>query len=219
MYGPIGVVGFLFALALRVIMMVFDGFEMPCALIFFAQRVIQAHIEGPLAALVGIGHQVGHDKVTDRRPEVLGCPGTDAQGVRPIGGVRGIDNEAIDPGNGFMPCFRDDQRICEAQHMLPLWLAQTQVQTTQKGQECGRMLYNELEQGDILSGVCFGLALLAYTDILLCSIWAIHKIRQSPGQYTFQNSYQYQRSKTSRPASFWNKKCSSALATLLKNAP
>ena len=42
------------------------------------------------------------------------------------------------------------------------------------------MLYNELEQGDILSGVCFGLALLAYTDILLCSIWAIHKIRQTP---------------------------------------
>ena len=54
--------------------------------------------------------------------------------------------------------------------MLPLWLAQTQVQTTQKGQQLGRMLYNELEQGDILSGVRFGVALLAYTDILLCSI-------------------------------------------------
>src|SRR5262245_49388575 len=42
------------------------------------------------------------------------------------------------------------------------------------------MLYNELEQGDILSGVRCRLALLAYSDILLCSIWAIHKIRQSP---------------------------------------
>jgi hypothetical protein len=42
------------------------------------------------------------------------------------------------------------------------------------------MLYNELEQGDILSGVRFGLALLAYTDILLCSIWVIHRIRQTP---------------------------------------
>ena len=42
------------------------------------------------------------------------------------------------------------------------------------------MVYNELEQGDILSGVRFGVALLAYTDILLCSIWAIHKIRQTP---------------------------------------
>ena len=183
MHGPIGVVGFLFALALRVVMMVFDGFEMPGALVFFAQRVIQAHIEGPLVALVGIGHQVRHDKVAERRPEVLGCPGTDAQRVRPIRGVGGIDNEAIETGNGFMPCFRDDQRIGEAQHMLPLWLAQTQVQTTQKGQEFGRMLYNELEQGDILSGVRCGLALLAYTDILLCSIWAIHKIRQSPAPY------------------------------------
>jgi hypothetical protein len=42
------------------------------------------------------------------------------------------------------------------------------------------MLDNELDQGDILSGVCFGLALLAYADILLCSIWAIHRIRQTP---------------------------------------
>src|SRR5215813_9260828 len=54
------------------------------------------------------------------------------------------------------------------------------MQTTQKHQEFGRMLYNELEQGDILSGVRFGLALLAYTDILLCSIWVIHSIRQTP---------------------------------------
>ena len=80
-----------------------------------------------------------------------------------------------------MPRFGDHQRIGETKHMLPLGLAQTQVQTTQKGQQLRRMLYNELEQGDILSGVRFGLALLAYTDILLCSIWASYKIRQSPG--------------------------------------
>jgi len=42
------------------------------------------------------------------------------------------------------------------------------------------MLYNELEQGDILSGGRWRLALLAYTDILLCSIWAIRRIRQTP---------------------------------------
>ena len=42
------------------------------------------------------------------------------------------------------------------------------------------MLYNELEQGDILSGVRFGVALKRDTDILLCSIWATHKIRQTP---------------------------------------
>jgi hypothetical protein len=80
------------------------------------------------------------------------------------------------------------------QHMLPLWLAQTQVQTTQKGQERGRMLYNELEQGDILSGVRFGLALLAYTDILLCSIWAIHKIRQTPVIYYGRDGHNMQHS-------------------------
>src|SRR2546428_5115161 len=171
MHSPIGVIGFLFALALGVVMVVFDGFEMPGGLVFGAQRVIQAHREGPMVTLVGVSHQVCHNKVAERRPEVLGCPGTDTQGVCTIRGVGGIDNEAIDPGNGFMPCFRDDQRIGKTQHMLPLWLAQTQVQTTQKGQEFGRMLYNELEQGGILSGVCFWVALLAYTDILLCSIW------------------------------------------------
>ena len=42
------------------------------------------------------------------------------------------------------------------------------------------MLYNELEQGDILSGVRWRLALLAYTDILLYSIWAMRRIRQTP---------------------------------------
>ena len=42
------------------------------------------------------------------------------------------------------------------------------------------MVYNELEQGDILSEVRVGLATIAYTDILLRSIWAIFKIRQTP---------------------------------------
>ena len=58
-----------------------------------------------------------------------------------------------------MPDFRDDQDIGKTQHMLPLWLTQTEVQTAQKGHEGGRMLYNELEQGDILSGVRLGVAL------------------------------------------------------------
>src|SRR5262245_25342223 len=42
------------------------------------------------------------------------------------------------------------------------------------------MVYNELEQGNILSEVRVGLASLAYPDISLRSIWAIYKIRQTP---------------------------------------
>ncbi len=68
MDGPVRVDRFLGALTLGVVMMLFDGFEMPRALIFFAQRVIQADIEGPLAALRGIGHQVLHNKLAHRRP-------------------------------------------------------------------------------------------------------------------------------------------------------
>jgi len=81
-------------------------------------------------------------------PEVLSRPGTDARVSAPFEG-RCIDNESIETGNGFMPGFRDNQRIREAKHMLQLRLGQTQVHPTQKGQEFGRMLYNELEQGDI----------------------------------------------------------------------
>ena len=106
-----------------------------------------------------IRHHIRHDKGTEWSPEVFGCPGTEAQRVRPMRGGGGIDDEAIEPGNGFMSDFRDDQDIGQAQHMLPLWPTQTEVQTAQKGHECGRMLYNELEQGDILSAVRFGVAL------------------------------------------------------------
>src|SRR5439155_25551631 len=45
------------------------------------------------------------------------------------------------------------------------------------------MVYNELEQGDILSKVRVGLAPIAYTDIPLRSIWAVYKIRQTPDEY------------------------------------
>jgi hypothetical protein len=68
MHGPIGVGGFLFALALRVVMVVLDGFEMPGALVLFVQRVIAAPIARPSVALVGLGHQVCPDKVTNRSP-------------------------------------------------------------------------------------------------------------------------------------------------------
>ena len=159
MDGAIGVIRFLFALTLGVVMVVFDGFQMSGALIFFAQRIIQAYIESPLIGLVSICHQIRHQKVAEGSPEVFGCPGTEAQRVRPIRGVGGIDDEAIEPSNGFMPYFRDDQDISQAQHMLPLWLTQTEMQTTQEGHEGGRMLYNELEQGDILSGIRFEVAL------------------------------------------------------------
>ena len=40
------------------------------------------------------------------------------------------------------------------------------------------MVYNELEQGDILSEVRIGLASIAYSDISLRSIKGIFKIRQ-----------------------------------------
>src|SRR5262245_22338249 len=51
------------------------------------------------------------------------------------------------------------------------------------------MMYNELEQEDILSEVRVGLASIAYADILLRSIWVIHKIRQTPGYIGFPKMF------------------------------
>jgi hypothetical protein len=65
MHCPIGIVWFGFALTLGVIMMVFDGFEIPCALVFCAQRVIETDMEGPLIALLSVGDQVVYDKTAD----------------------------------------------------------------------------------------------------------------------------------------------------------
>jgi hypothetical protein len=111
MHGPIGVVGFLFALALGVVMVVFDGFEMSCALVFCAKRVIQAHIEGPGVYLFGIGHEVLDDKGAEWDPEVVGLLRADTQTVRPVGGVWGIEHQAIQTSDGFMPSFRHNQRL------------------------------------------------------------------------------------------------------------
>ena len=68
MHGAIGVVGFLRPLAFGVVVMVVDGFEMPCPLVFCAQRVIQAHIEGPCIGLGGVGDAVRHSKMAYGSP-------------------------------------------------------------------------------------------------------------------------------------------------------
>ena len=109
-----GVVGLRFPWARGVILVVCDGFAMSSPLVFGVYCVIQAPIEGPLVTLLGIGHQVCHDKVTERRPQVLSRPRTEAQRVRPIRGVGSLDNEALQTGDGFVPGFGDPQRIGSA---------------------------------------------------------------------------------------------------------
>ena len=51
------------------------------------------------------------------------------------------------------------------------------------------MLYNELDQEDILSGVRLRLATIAYVDILLRSIGPVYKIRQTPAYNCCQYPY------------------------------
>ena len=104
-YGPLGGGGARLPRTRGVVMMGFDGFEMPGAPVFFAQRVIQAAIESPRVTRVGVSHHVCHEHVAQRRAHLLGRPGTDAPRVRPIRRVGGIDQESRETGHGFMPCF------------------------------------------------------------------------------------------------------------------
>lgn len=124
-HGAMGVVGGLCALALGGGRRVGNRVEMSCAFVLCTPRVIQAPRESPRVTLVGVGHHVGAKKVAERGAEVLGRPGTDAQGVRPMRGGRGIDDDAIDTSHGLMPCCQDDERIGETQPRVPWWLAQT----------------------------------------------------------------------------------------------
>jgi hypothetical protein len=127
MHGAIGVVGVFLPLTLGVVVMGCDRFPMPRPLVFLPSRVIEAHIQRPRMGFVGVGHQVRHRKVAEGRSQVFGRPRTDAQTVCPIGRIGCLDHEAIQTGDGFMPRFRHNERIGHAQHMLPLWLGQTEV--------------------------------------------------------------------------------------------
>jgi hypothetical protein len=126
MHGAIGVVGVCLSLTLGVGVMVCDRFQMPRPLVFFPQGVIEADIARPRMGFVGVGHHVCHRKMADGRSQVFGRPRTAAQTVRPMGRVGCLDHEAIQTGDGFMPCFRHHKRIGYAKHMLPLRLGQTE---------------------------------------------------------------------------------------------
>src|SRR6266571_4877630 len=106
MHGAIGVVGFLLPLTFGVVVMVCHGFHMPCVLVFFASRIIQTDIACPLVGLVGVGDKVRDRQEAERGSQVFGCPGTDTETVRPIASIWGIDDEAIQTGDGFVPCVR-----------------------------------------------------------------------------------------------------------------
>ena len=89
-----------------------------------------------------------------------GCTeGSPVQGL--MRGVWGINDQAIESTNRFVPDCRDDQAVNEAQYRLLLGFAQTQMPPIHRGHEGGRMLYNEFQQEDILSGIRFGVLLLA----------------------------------------------------------
>jgi hypothetical protein len=120
MHRSMRVAGLLLPLALGVIVVRGHGFARSRVLVFFASRVIQTPREGPWIGLLGVGHSVSHNTGAHRCPEVLSCPGAHAERIRPMRGVGCLDTKSRQAGKGFLPGFRDHQRIGEAQHMLQL---------------------------------------------------------------------------------------------------
>jgi hypothetical protein len=109
------------------------------------------HLEGPGIYLLSIGPDVLDDQGAERAPEIVGLPRADTQTVSPVGGVWGIEHQARQTGDGFMPSFRHNKRIGYREHRPQLRFGEAYVQAPQKDQELGCMVYNEFEQGDILS--------------------------------------------------------------------
>jgi hypothetical protein len=53
-------------------------------------------------------------------PQVVGLSGTATQALRAMGGSRSIANASIEPDQGFMACFKDQQGIA-VQAAIAVW--------------------------------------------------------------------------------------------------
>jgi hypothetical protein len=127
MDGAVGVARVLLALTLAMVVVRCNRFEMTCALVFFTSGVLQAHRERPRVDWGGGGDQGRDGKAADRGSQGVGRPGTDAETVRPLGGIWRIDEEAIQARAGFLSCLRHHEGISYTKDMRPWRLGESEV--------------------------------------------------------------------------------------------
>src|SRR5262249_36760103 len=82
---------------------------------------------------------------------VLRAPGTDPKEVRPVGGVGGIEELALEGGQG-LGFITDQQAVGEVEEMDALRLGQREVQRLEEAFQGRRRLYNAGQHGALGGG-------------------------------------------------------------------
>ena len=75
---------------------------------------------------------------------VRGGPGTDAEEIRPVGGIGGVEELPLQGRQGFS-FVADQQAVHEVQEMITLRLGQVEVQRIEDGFQGRSRLYNARE--------------------------------------------------------------------------
>jgi hypothetical protein len=105
-----------------------DGFQMPGVLVFGRHRVVPAHADH-------LGHTCrrrlwdgpSHQERTQRLPQVVGVPGTDASAVGHVRRIDRLDKLSMQVGQRFA-CLAHQDRLGQVDDMTPLPLGRLQGQ-------------------------------------------------------------------------------------------
>ena len=110
-----------------------DRLDVGGVLVLLAQRVIEVDVEdfGQFPSLSQL--QQPRDLVTSEGiARVGGGPGTDAEEIRPVGGIGGVEELPLQGRQGFS-LVTDQQAVDQLQEMLGLRLGQVKMQHLEKG--------------------------------------------------------------------------------------
>ena len=93
-----------------------------------AKGVVEVHIKnlGETPPL-GFGHEPCDLVAANRAANILSKPRTDAEEIRPVGGVGGVEELPLQSGQGFT-FLADQGTVHEVQQMVALRLGQGKVQ-------------------------------------------------------------------------------------------
>ena len=119
-----------------------DRLDVGGVLVLLAERVVEVDVEDlGQAACLGQLQQPRDLMAAEGIPRLCDGPGTDPEEIRPVGGIGGVEELALQGGQGFS-FVGDQQAVDEVQEMLGLGLGQVEVQRLEEGFQGRCRLYN-----------------------------------------------------------------------------
>src|SRR4051794_13677913 len=119
-----------------------DRLDVGGVLVLLAERVIEVDVEDlGQAPCLGERQQPGDLMAAEGLPRLRGGPGADPEEVRPVGGIRGVEELPLQGGQGFS-LVTDQQAVDEVQEMLGLRSGQVEMQRLEVGFQGRCRLYN-----------------------------------------------------------------------------